>query len=213
MAVHGQKAVRAWSCCLAIVGLSFGRLLAGQGALSVPAKVLADLGALPAFALQDQDDRSFGTQDLKDKVWVAYFGYSTCSGTCPMIAQKVRLLQEAVSAGQKGFALVFITLDPAKDQPRQLRRYAERLGARPGLWHFLTGSKEAVRQVVKLGFGANAEPGVECVGPMGHYQFLHGTEMVLVDRRGHVRGRFDGLLHAEFDALKRGMTALLQEPS
>lgn len=90
---------------------------------------------------------------------------------------------------------VSFTVDPEKDTPQILREYANRLQAEPGRWDFVTGSKLAIYDLSRGGFklaaaehdGENGEP-------------LHSTRMILVDRRGQIRGYYDA---TEADAITR----------
>jgi protein SCO1/2 len=90
---------------------------------------------------------------------------------------------------------VSFSVDPEKDTPEMLREYANRLQARPGHWEFLTGPKSQIYELSQHGFklaaagreGANGEP-------------LHSTRMILIDRRGQIRGYYDA---TEADAITR----------
>src|SRR5262249_23549421 len=54
----------------------------------------------------------------------------------------------------KDLYLISITVDPTEDGPAQLKRYADRVHARPG-WFFLTGKKADVEFTLKR-FGQSA---------------------------------------------------------
>jgi len=84
--------------------------------------------------------------------------------------------------------LVSFTVDPDKDTPAVLRDYAGRLHAQPGRWDFLTGSKAAIYDLSRNGFKLGISDGSEEVGVP-----VHSTRMVLVDRKGVVRGYYDAL--------------------
>ncbi len=55
---------------------------------------LPELGELPAFALTDQLGRPFGRDDLRGKVWVADFVFTSCSDACPRLTQRMKSLQD-----------------------------------------------------------------------------------------------------------------------
>ena len=44
--------------------------------------------------------------------------------------------------------MVSITIDPAYDRPKVMRKYLERYNAKPG-WDFLTGTTRDINQVMK----------------------------------------------------------------
>lgn len=104
--------------------------------------------------LLDQDGREvrFYSDILEDKVVVINALFTSCTGSCPMMARTFARLQDELGErlGSK-VHLVSITVDPEMDTPARLREYGERFDRRPG-WTFLTGSKENVDEVLyKLG--------------------------------------------------------------
>src|SRR5262249_48223925 len=88
--------------------------------------------------------------------------------------------------------LVTFTVDPARDDLKALKEYADSRQADPNNWLFLTGDektihtlmKEQFKQAVERRVGPDVKPGDE---------FDHGTRLVLVDKRGVIRGMYEGL--------------------
>ncbi len=100
-----------------------------------------------AFSLIDQDGATRTDADLKGKVTVIYFGYTYCPDACPTtlqaISQTLDLLGDKASKVQP----VFISVDPARDTPAQLKTYAANF--HPGIV-YLTGSEPAIKQTELL---------------------------------------------------------------
>lgn len=148
---------------------------------------------VPDFSLTDQTDKTVTLQELKGKVWVADFIFTNCGGTCPMMTDKMRKLQEALPAEIR---MVSFTVDPVRDTPKALAAYAAEHGATRDRWLFLTGDKQAMYDICVKGFklpldeegGTPAEP------------IAHSTRFVLVDKQGEIRGYYSG---TEDDELKR----------
>jgi protein SCO1/2 len=148
---------------------------------------------LPDFALTDQTGKAVTLHDLSGKVWVADFIFTNCGGTCPLMTEKMRKLQQALPPE---IHLVSFTVDPGRDTPKVLAAYAEEHAANHDRWLFLTGDKQALYDVCVRGFklpldaegGTPAEP------------IAHSTRFVLVDKQGQVRGYYNG---TEEDELKR----------
>jgi cytochrome oxidase Cu insertion factor (SCO1/SenC/PrrC family) len=148
---------------------------------------------LPDFSLTDQTGKAVTLHDLSGKVWVADFIFTNCGGTCPLMTGKMRKLQEALPPE---IHLVSFTVDPGRDTPKVLAAYAGQNGANHDRWLFLTGDKQALYDVCVKGFklpldaegGTLAEP------------IAHSTRFVLVDKKGEIRGYYDG---TEEDELKR----------
>jgi protein SCO1/2 len=121
----------------------------------------------------------------------------------------VKRLQEALrdEPAWTQVRLVSFTVDPQYDTPAVLRDYAERVGADPDHWFFLTGTREEIWQLSKDGFKlpvGDAPPGGD--GPI-----LHATKLMLVDEDGRVRGYYDGLSDAGLQELRRDLDRVLGE--
>jgi protein SCO1/2 len=97
------------------------------------------------FCLTDQNGQAFGSQDLQGRPYVASFFFSTCPAICVQQNDQMRRLQQRWK--DTPLRLVSITCDPDYDTPEVLKVYAERMGARPGTWYFLTGDFTYLRRV------------------------------------------------------------------
>jgi len=171
-----------WAIALALL---FGAPLARSVLRGVP-QAPPDLGTLPAFALTDQAGQPFGTRDLRGKVWVADFIFTSCAGSCPLLSQKMaEVARRARNLGPE-FRLVSLTVDPERDTPPVLAGYAARYGANPHKWSFLTGDMATIQNAVVAGFKVGM--GREKVGDF--WEIFHGENLVLVDRQLHIRGYF-----------------------
>jgi protein SCO1/2 len=158
---------------------------------------------VPEFLLTRQDEKPFGTADLKGKVWVADFIYSTCPGPCPMISTNFAELQEPLMAASSDVQMVSISIDPKHDTPEVLRRYAEAYGAKER-WHFLTGDPVKVLDLVNKGFL------ISVVRPEGQ-EIIHGTHLALVDRDGWIRKFYNGEKAEDLKSVVGDVKLLLNE--
>lgn len=107
-------------------------------------------GKAPTFTLIDQDGKRLSLEDLRGKVVVMTYIYTSCRYTCPLLEARLLDLQD-IFKDRLGKDLVFISLsfDPERDTPPVLKRYARMLGADPVGWFFLTGPKEEVKKVLR----------------------------------------------------------------
>src|SRR5689334_23140834 len=88
---------------------------------------LSDIGPAPAVELTDSSGRPFALKDLRGKVVLVSFIYTTCSGTCPGTTHTMYRVQQTLKdAGLLGkeVELVSISLDPKRDTPDVLAQYA-----------------------------------------------------------------------------------------
>lgn len=93
---------------------------------------------------QDGEPMRFYSDLLYNHVVVINPFFTTCTGVCPLLTQKMVAIQERLSDRLgKDLFLISITVDPETDTPDKLKAYAERHKARPG-WYFLGGPKQNV---------------------------------------------------------------------
>ena len=171
-----------------------------------PAVTLQRFRAVPDFRLTDQNGRPVSLGDLRGKVWLADFIYTTCPGPCPMVTRRVHQLQdEAFKNADVRF--VSFTMDPVADTPPVLNAYARKFGTSPDKWIFLTGSKDLIFHVVRDGFtlAVTDQPGA------GEQPIVHSTKLALVDKSGTIRAYYDGTGPDQSETILRDMRALLRE--
>ena len=89
---------------------------------------------------------------LKGKVVVINVFFTSCQGSCPVMAATFAKLQDRIGERLgKDVLMISISVDPETDTPAKLKEYAERFKAKPG-WYLLTGTKENVTLALhKLG--------------------------------------------------------------
>jgi protein SCO1/2 len=106
--------------------------------------------ALGPFSLIERDGRSITNTDLTSKVWIAAFVFSRCPSSCPRISKVMKDLQSDLT--KTNVVLASLTVDPDYDKPEILRKFADRYGADPKKWLFLTGEKAAVYELILKSF-------------------------------------------------------------
>jgi len=156
--------------------------IAGTGALwLVPARQAPKAKAVASsfggpFTLVGGDGKPFSSQALEGKPYAIYFGFTRCGDVCPTtLSRLVRLRKEAAS--NNTLRIVFVTIDPANDGPREVGQYAALFNA-PIVG--LTGSQAQIDQVKKQ-YGIHAEPVPHAA--MGK-QMEHTATVLLFDRGG-----------------------------
>lgn len=163
---------------------------------------LPEIKAAPEFSSVNFDGRTVSRRDLDGRVYIAYFFFTTCGGPCPVMNSKANVLQ-AEFAGEKDFRIVGFSVDPDNDSVKQLARYAERYNAKPGVWSMLRNEKPVVAELASKGY------------MMGDADVpaMHSTRFALVDRKGMIRGYYDGMDDAKVAELRAAIEQLLQERS
>lgn len=157
-----------------------------------PSSELRRFATVPPFALTERSGKTITNHDLTGKIWVADFIFTTCPGPCPLITAGMARLQEAV-ARDPHVQLVTFTVDPQDDTPPVLAAYANKFGADPNRWWFLTGSEKPLYDLIQNGFYQVVQDNRGQPPQAGQFVVTHSTKMVLVDADGNVRGFFDGV--------------------
>jgi protein SCO1 len=161
------------------------------------------VGPAPEFALTTQSGERLSLTDLRGKVLALTFIYATCKDTCPILTAKMATLQHRLGADFGSHVrFISVTVEPEIDTPAVLKAYAERFGADPAGWSFLTGSGAEVNDVMQR-YGAFAKR----VTP-GEVDHLFLTS--LVDRRGMLRVQYLGF-RFDADEMQRDLRSLLRE--
>jgi cytochrome oxidase Cu insertion factor (SCO1/SenC/PrrC family) len=159
----------------------------------------------PDFSFTTQEGHPFSSSELKGKVWVADFIFTRCAGTCPMLSTQMRFLAKEWK-GREELKLVTFTVDPDYDQVPVMAQYAQRFGADPQQWIFLTGTKKDLYAMIRQGFKLSASPDPQAVPG---FEFIHTTRMVLMDREGNIRGLYEGDDDRDIQYLHRDLRYLL----
>jgi protein SCO1/2 len=100
--------------------IAMAALLAGCGAgESGPAP--SDVGG--PFRLVDQNGARVDEHVLQGKWTAVFFGYTFCPDVCPTTLTTLAQAIDRLGPDAKRFQVVFITIDPERDTPGQLRTY------------------------------------------------------------------------------------------
>lgn len=142
---------------------------------------------IPPFSLINQDSAVFTEEDLAGNVYIADFVFTTCPGICPVMTKQMARVQQRLAEDEN---LLFIThtVDPERDTPAILKRYARRFDADLTNWTFLTGSRDELYDLSRNGYLLGIDAGDEGSAE----EFDHSGRFVLVDRDRIVRGYYDG---------------------
>jgi protein SCO1/2 len=153
---------------------------------------------LPDFSLVRDDGSSLTKKDLLGKVWLASFLFTSCPDVCPAMVGKIQMLQQTLP---EGTLQVSVTVDPDRDRPDALARYAKFNHRIPGKWILATGEWQAISDLALKGFYLG-----------GGERKLHSPRFALVDRLGRLRGYYDSRSGNEMTKVLKDVAEVLAEP-
>jgi protein SCO1/2 len=176
-------------CCLLLLVLA---LIVGSGHARIDAQVKTWHGRAPErerndaanFTLTDQDGRAFQLEDLRGRVVLLFFGYTSCPDACPTTLSKLSRVYTLLGQQRDRVVTLFISVDPGRDTPRVLKDYLKYFRVNSV---GLTGTKEEIDRVVAL-YGARYE--IEKSDSAAGYHINHSTELYLLDQKGEVAHSF-----------------------
>lgn len=158
------------------------------------------LGPIQDFSLIDSNNQSFTKANLDGKVWVADLIFTSCEMTCPMMTKKMRTISQHFK-NHPDLRFVSISVDPEKDTPAVLKKYAKTHGALQASWFFLTGDMAVIRELAIQSFKLATTEAPS----------LHSNRFVLVDKNSHVRGYYDPEDSAQMRKLLNDVKIVLAE--
>ena len=171
-------------------------------------KKIAPISYVRPFSFTTQDGKTFTEKDVKGKVYVAEFFFTTCKSICPIMNNNMREVYEAFK-DEKDFLILSHTCDPETDSVPQLKRYADSLGVSSDRWVFLTGRKDSLYNMARVSYVVD-DPNNNLLDIKD--DFIHTQLWAVVDKKGNVRKRiYDGLKPSEVKAMIADIKELLKE--
>lgn len=161
------------------------------------------------FSFTDQSGKAYGSKELKGKIYVAEYFFTTCGTICPVMNAEMQRVQSAYK-GNDHLKILSFTVDPETDSVAQMKMYAEGHGADPNQWHFLTGDKKDLYKLARRSFFVLKPAEAANQGDVGS-DFIHTNYFVLVDTKKRIRGYYDGTNSKEVDKLIGDIQKLLEE--
>ena len=167
---------------------------------SQPSQQLPKIGSIPQFEFIDSDGNTVTLDNLKGKVWVADFIFTTCTMACPMMTGNMNLVHKKFKKNDD-VRLVSISVYPEYDTPDVLKEYASQYDADTEKWLFLTGDESSVKNIIKDGF------------KIGDFEeiIFHSEKFALVDKNGTIRAYYNGMKSEDMKQLKKDINALLKQ--
>ena len=134
--------------------------------------------AVPSVVLTDTSGGHYDpTTSPAHPVTLVFFGYTSCDDVCPAVLADLALaLRRLPAADRDRITTLFVTTDPARDDPARIRAYLDRFDP---AFVGLTGDPGAIRTLARA-------VGVEIAGREeradGDYAVGHSAQVVGLDR-------------------------------
>ena len=129
------------------------------------------------FTLTGSDGQPFPSSRLRGRPAAIFFGFTHCPDVCPTTLARLTKLRRQLGKGDDALSIVFITVDPERDGPKEVGSYAGLFGT-PVVG--LTGRPADIERVKKQ-FGAFS---AKVSQPGGGYSVDHTASVFLMDKNG-----------------------------
>ena len=121
--------------------------------------------------------------DLKGKKQIMAMIFTTCTYACPLIVNDMKKIESQIKRNDVNFLL--ISIDPKRDTPEALKKYAENNKLDLKKWRLLTADETSVSELAAvLGFKYNQEP---------DGSFSHSNIINVLNEKGEVAYQHFGL--------------------
>jgi protein SCO1/2 len=157
----------------------------------------------PTFRIALAGGGVFDLVQQRGRVVLLFFGYTHCPDVCPTTLADFAHVRRELGPRAERVRFVFVTVDPARDTPADVMRYAR---AFDSTFVGLSTDSASLAPIMRgFGVGAYREPG----GDAHTYTVAHTASVFVIDPEGRLREpvrfgpqRADALLRAVEEALE-----------
>ena len=157
------------------------------------------------YKLVDQKGRTATIDDWNNKIVVVDFFFTHCPSICPKMTRNLKTVQESYAKNPDIFIASF-SVDPERDSVEVLAKYARRFNVDEKSWQLITGPKKDIYRLARNSFKLTATD-----GDGGDEDFIHSSQLVLIDKQKRIRGYYDGTKTEETNQLIKDIKKLEDE--
>lgn len=146
------------------------------------------------FTGTNWDGTPFRLSDLRDKVVLLFFGYTSCPDVCPTNLADMKAVKARLGEKAQDIAVVFVTVDPERDTSERMGAYVQ---AFDPSFYGVTLSPDELEKVKKA-YGVFAQKQeVDPAQSAAAYLVDHTAWTYVIDKDGNLRVVFSMDLNAD----------------
>jgi protein SCO1/2 len=157
------------------------------------------------FMFWNQDSVLIHSKEMKGKVWIADFFFTSCTSICPKMTNQMNRLNGLLSDLSGDIQFMSFSINPKNDKPSVLRRYIAKHNIEAENWYFFTGDEAKTHLLGIENFQIFAG---EDAASQGGY--AHSPAFTLVDQEGFIRGVYVGTDSLDVDRMAKDVRLLLK---
>ena len=165
-------------------------LLAGPVSAAAPAELRAGVfdppRLAPDFSLRGSDGSELKLSRYRGKVVALAFGYTNCPSVCPVTLGYLAEARKKLGAGAKDLQVVFVTVDPERDDPQHLKKFVAFFDPTFVAGTGTPGQLAEIRKVYGITMSDKIFTDAASKSK-GIYYLDHSSFVYLIDREGKLR--------------------------
>ncbi len=167
-----------------------------------------NIHTIPEFSFVNQEGKTITRDTYKGKIYIADFFFVSCPGICPKLTKNMGILQDKYK-DDPSILLLSHTVMPTRDSVPVLKEYALEHKINSNKWNLVTGDKDEIYNIARAGYFADED----FVKTQDENSFIHTENFILVDKKGRIRGVYNGTLGVETNRLIKHIEILKLEES
>ena len=165
-----------------------------------------NMHTIAPFEFTNQNGEKITNATFQGKIYVTDFFFTTCPSICPILAKNMSAIQERYK-NDHDILLLSHTVMPWVDTVEKIKEYAQEKNAMSNKWHLVTGNKDSIYNLARTSYFADED----FKKTKDENEFIHTENFILVDRKGRIRGVYNGTLALDVQRLKRHIEILKTE--
>ncbi|PHS08393.1 MAG: SCO family protein [Kordia sp.] len=165
-----------------------------------------EIHTISPFSFTNQNGKTITNNDYKDKIYVVDFFFTTCPGICPRLTKNMNILQEEFENDEE-LVLLSHTVMPWVDTVDKLKEFASNNKVIDSKWNLVTGERDEIYNIARNSYFADED----FVKTKDESAFIHTENFLLIDKKGRVRGVYNGTLEIETKRLLKHIELLKDE--
>lgn len=158
------------------------------------------------FSFTNQDGKQVNRNSINGKIYLANFFFTVCPGICPTMTRNLLKVQQAFST-EDDVKLISYSVMPWADTTAALKSYEKSFNIQNGKWELLNGKTSEIYELARKSYFAEEEAGYNSDST----EFLHTEHVLLIDKKGHIRGVYNGTLPLDSDRMIEDIKILKKE--
>jgi len=161
---------------------------------------------IPNFSFINQKGDTITNKTYEDKIYIANFFFTVCPGICPKLTKGMQNLQKTY-ANDNDVMLLSHSVMPWHDSVDVLAEYATNHHIKSEKWNLITGNKDSIYTIARKGYFADED----FIKTQSEDDFIHTENFILIDKKGYIRGVYNGTIQIELQRLERHIKILKKE--